>query len=197
MISSYQLENRVYDFFDTIYQDDKSIFLFDNSASGSFIVGRYYDTPRPSASTILVFDLKSIMPLGSSLSSDEVVLDRVTREEYINMIRQANVTVNIISKYKGCAKDAMSFLLAGLQTTRGNEASYPSMSASSFDISCVNVTDIKDLSEVENSMWTERVEAEFYFQFKDRLSFGSQSFIDAPSSVYLTKNKIDYDIDMI
>lgn len=196
MISAFQIEARLYDYFNTIFGSNATAFGFSASASASFIVGRYYDTVRPAVSTVLVYDVNNITTLGNTQSVDSVSINRTTGNETVDMLRRADVTVNIISKFKGSAKDAMSFLIASNQTTRGYEACYPSLSASSFDIALSNITEIKDLSEIENGMWTERIEAEFNFNFADTLSFGVQGLITAPSSVDLTKTKIDFDIEV-
>jgi len=196
MISSFKLEERLFDYFDTVFGTSASAFLFSNSASANYIVGRYYDAPRPAASTLLVYDLLSVKPLGNTQSVDTVTIDRYTREESVDILRQIEVGVNIISKYKGYAKDALSFLIASNQTTRGAEACYPNISASSFDIALMNIDGIKDLTELENSMWTDRVEANFIFNFADTLTFGTQNLIVAPSGVELTKTKVDFDIEL-
>jgi hypothetical protein len=196
MISSYQLEERLFDYFDGIYGTSASAFYFTNAASSNYMVGRYYDAVRPAASTLLIYDVNSLEPLGNTQSVDTVKIDRVTKVESVEILRKFAVSVNIISKFKGKAKDALSFLIASNQTTRGAEACYPNISASSFDIALMNIDGIKDLTEIENSMWTDRVEANFIFNFADTLTFGTQNLIVAPSGVELTKTKVDFDIEL-
>ena len=57
-------------------------------------------------------------------------------------------------------------------------------------------TPFRDLTELENENWAyaERVEGDFYFNYKDHIAFNTQPMILAPSSVEDTTNHVDFDI---
>jgi hypothetical protein len=197
MIGVYDIEERIYGYFDTIFGSEKSWFRFNTASSACFLVDRETDAPRPAASTLLFYRVDSVSPMGNTISIDDVVVDRATKEESVSTWRKIHVIVNILSKYKGDAKDALNFILAANQTTRGYNASYITTGATGFEMPLYYIDpNFRDLTGLENTAWTERVEADFYFNYKDSITFGEQGLITAPSSVYLTKDKVDFDIEL-
>lgn len=198
MIGIFDIEERIYDYFDTIFGSEKSWFKFNTSASSCFLVDRETDTPRPPASTILFYRVDSVEPMGNTISIDDVIIDRTTRQESVETWRRVHVIVNILSKYKGDAKDALNFILASNQTTRGYSACYTGTGVTStFEMPLYYIDpNFRDLTDLENRAWTERVEADFFFNYKDTITFDNQPLIEAPSSVYLTKTKVDYIVEL-
>jgi hypothetical protein len=194
-ISVYQLEERIFDYFDTIFGSQKSLFGFADAASACFFVDRQTNAPRIAACSLLFYRVGTPETLGNSYS-DYNYLNRTTGIESIDFHRQVHVTVNVLSKQKGSAKGALSFLQLMNQTSRHYEASY---NTGDFDLPLHRIDpNMRDLSFLENASWDERVEADFYFNYTDVVSLSDvQSMVRAPSSVYATKDKVDFTIDTI
>lgn len=194
MITNYQLEERVFEYFDAIFNGSQTQFGFNSNSEHSFIVDRQSNSPRPAVSTVLYFRVDPPVSLGNQLS-DYAYINRSTGLEQIDYHRQVRVTVNILSKLKGMSKSAMLYLQALNQTSRHYEACY---NTGDFNLACNSIeNNFRDLSSIENSTWTERVEADLYFNYKDVIILTEpNSLIIAPSTVSLTKDKVDFDIEL-
>lgn len=196
MISVHTIEERLFDFFDTVFGSEKTLFGFPSAASSSYLVDRQTTAPRVSASSLLYYRVENITMLGNAVSGDRSYIDRTTGHEFIDIWRQAHVVVNVLTKRKGDAIGAMNFISAANQSTRHYEACY---NTGSFDLALHNVNrDFRNLTALENQAWTERVEADFYFNYKDTIELTeTNEFIGVPSTVYATKDKVNFEIDLI
>jgi hypothetical protein len=194
MVTNSQIEERLFDYFNDVFGAERALFGFSDDENEAYIVDRQTDSPRPAASTVLFYRVESVAPIGGMITSDEVLIDRTgSRTEYIERQRKVHVITNILSKYKGLAKDAINFFIAASQTSRGYNSSY----TGTFEFPLHNIAnDLRDLTNLENDAWTERVEADLYFNFKDRIDLDVQNMIVAPSSVELTRTKVNYDIEL-
>lgn len=194
MITHYQLEERVFEYFEAIFKGNQILFGFKNAASASFFVDRQTNAPRIAGSSLLYFRVDQPMSLGNQLS-DHPYFNRQTGLEQIDYHKQIHVTVNVLSKLKGMAKSTLIFLQGANQSSRHYDACYDT---GDFNLACHNIDqNFRDLSSLENASWTERVEADLYFNYKDVIILSDPgSLIMAPSSVYLTKNKVDFEIDL-
>lgn len=194
MISTYDLEKRVYEFFDAIFYGDQVQFGFSSASSACFFSTKLTNAPRVAASSILFYTIKEVTSFGNTFS-DYSEIDRFDGKEKVYTWRKVPVEVCIMSKVKGAAKTAMSYIIALQPTTRHDKACYDT---GDFDLALHEIdTNMRDLSFLENGAWNERIDADFTFNYKDTIILGdNQPFIEAPSSVYLTKDKIDFDIDL-
>ena len=193
MKSTYQLEERVYSYMDTLFAGDQAAFGFNSSASACFFVDRQTGAPRLAASTLMYYRVGTPESVGNSFS-DRPYFDRSTGIEKIDIHRQVKVTLNVLSTLKGCAKDTLSYLQLINQSTRRYDAAY---NTGDFDFALSRIDrNARDLSSLETSTWVERIEAYVYFNYTDTITLNQPlSLIEAPSSVSATKDKIDFDIE--
>lgn len=195
MITVYELESRVFGFFDKIFSGDQVSFGLSNSSCAAFIVDRQTEAPRTFNESILYYRVNDVSPIGNYISVDEVKINPSTGLEYIETLRKVHVVVNILSKSKGMAKTAMNFIIAANQTSRKLDACYSD--DFDFELPLYNIDrNIRDLTELENKAWTERVEADFYFNYKDVIDFDTQPLINTPSSVEDVSNIVHFEIDL-
>jgi hypothetical protein len=202
MIKTLDLEQRIFDYFNSLMAGDQTNFGFSSNPNLCYVAERGTDTPRPNEETLLYYRVDSVTPFGNANMVDDVIIDRTTKIERVEVWRRVHVIVNILSKGKGKAKDALSYLVAVNQTTRGEYASYgvtgtyPSVTGTiEFPVYYID-PNFRDLTELENRSWSERVEADFHFNYKDVIAFEEQNLIVAPSSVYLTKTKVDFNTEL-
>lgn len=195
MITVTDIEARVFDYLDVIFGDNKTLFGFNQAASACFFVDRQTNAPRLAASTLLYYRVDTPQSKGN-LYGDRPYINRNTGAESIDIHREVHVTLNVLSKLKGHAKGALSFLELVNQSQRNYEAAY---NTGDFDLALHRIDpNMRDLSFLENAAWAERAECDIYFNYVDTISLSdSGSMVRAPSSVYATKDKVEFSIDTI
>lgn len=198
MISIKDIEKRIYNYFDTLMLSDGVLFGF-SAASASYMVDHQSNAVRPAASTVLLYRIEHNRPVGNQIASDRSVVDRTSGQEQMYIWRDLHVIVNILSKIKGAAKGAMSYLMMLNQSSRHYEAAYNAPSAT-FDLPCYNIdNNIRDLTALENENWgyVERIESDWYFNYSDIIKLAPTGYlVYAPSSVYDTPQVVEFDIEL-
>jgi len=193
LISNFDIEERVFEYLDALYNGNQGQFGFGEAASSCFFVDRQTNAPRLAASTLLYYRCDSPETVGNAFS-DRPYINRTTGIEQVDIHRRVRVTLNILSTMKGKAKDATNYLELINQSTRHYQAAY---NTGDFDFPLYNFGRSRDLSAIETSKWVERIETEVYFNYTDTITLSSpQSLITAPSSIAATKDKIDVAINM-
>ena len=164
MISQLQLENRIFDYLNTLYGADALLFGFSTDVNQRFIVDRQTNAPRVGVGTILYFRVEQNVPRGINRGSFGSIRDASTNQERVEMWRDVNVIINILSQDKGKARDAMNFLLAMVNTERDARAS---LEVLPFDLLLHRIGDIKNLTALETESWQERIESDWFFNYQD------------------------------
>jgi hypothetical protein len=192
LITVYDLEARIYDYFDVLFAGNQSEFGFATSSSACFFTTNQTNAPRDAKDTLLYYRVDPSHSMGN-IYSDFSYINRTTGIETIKYNKEVKVTVNVLSKQKGMAKSALMYLATIQQTERHNKACYDT---GSFDLAVKNIdTNIRDLTYLENAAWAERAEVDYYFNYKDTIVFSEvHPLVIAPSSVEVTKDKVDFDI---
>lgn len=192
MIGVFDIEERVFEYLEALYNGGQTAFGFFSAASACFFTDKQTNAPRVAASTLLYYHVDSPETLGN-LFSDRPYMDRNTGIEKVALHRRVRVTINILSSIKGAAKDATTFLEIMNNSSRHYEAAY---NTGDFDFPLYEFGRPRDLSAIETAKWVERIETDVYFNYTDEISFTQpQSLIYAPSSISNTKDKIDVSIE--
>lgn len=194
MIDIEDIHRRLFGYFDRVFGDERTLFNFNISPSACYMIDRQTDSPRPAVKTLLEYRVESNEPWGNGVSTDSPTFDLDTKEEKINVRRKLHVVCNVLSKKKGDAKDALNFFIAANQSSRHQDAAY----SDDFDFNLpMHRIDLpyRDLSVLENQAWTERVEADLHFNYMDTIEFGVQYSIPAPSTIFDTKDIIQYELE--
>lgn len=193
MISAFDIEERVYEYLNALYNGNQGQFGFGEAASSCFFVDRQTNAPRLAASTLLYYRVDSPEKVGNAFG-DRPYIDRTTGIEKIDIHKRVRVTVNILSKVKSKAKDAMTYLEVINQSSRHYEAAY---NTGDFYFPMYDFGRPRDLTAIETSTWVERIETDVYFNYVDTITLSTpHSLITAPSTVAATKDKIDVAVNM-
>jgi len=192
MITNLQLSQRLWQFFDTMYGAEKVNFGFDADSNEAFQEDRQDNNLRTQDQTLLFFRMETNEKIGNQISSDTQVYNRDTGKEEIITMRQITVVMNIMTKEKGMAKDAMQAFLAYMQSTRRNNACYDLP----FPLVLVNSEIEQNLSALEEGAWVERMEKRLYFRYNDKITIGDIDFTQEPATLEDTKDIIQYDITL-
>lgn len=191
MITSEQLSDRVFDFFNTIFGANRTDFGFNIDATRAFREDRQNDEIRKADQTILYYRINPVSPMGNSNTSYTRIHNRTTEKEEIYSVEKMMVTMNILSKKKGKAKDAMKAFLAYIQSDRKYLACY----GLPFNFVLINsMKEPRDLSELEEDSWAERVENELLFTYNDKIEVDDAQFTDHPSSPEEVKDIVQYEL---
>ena len=190
MITSQQLSDRLFQYFDTLFGADKTQFGFNADSDFAFFQDRQNNAVRPEEQTVLFYRIESNDKIGNNISSDTQIYDRLDDKEKILAFRKLTVVINFLSKKKGYAIDAHNAFNAYIQTTRRDYASY----ALPFPIVLVNSQKEQNLSGLEEGAWVERIERTLYFCYNDLITIGDIQFTQQPATVEDVKTIIPYDI---
>jgi len=192
MITDLQLSQRLFQFFDTMFGAEKVNFGFNADSNFAFNEDRQNNDLRTKDKTLLFYRMETDDKIGNQISSDTQVYNRDTGKEEIITMRQISVVMNIMTKEKGMAKDAMQAFLAYMQSTRRNNASYDLP----FPLVLVNSEIMQNLSTLEEGAWVERLEKRLYFRYNDKITIGDIQFTQEPATLEETKEIIQYDITL-
>lgn len=192
MITNEQLAKRIFDFFDTIYGDEKTIYGFNANPELAFFEDQQNNDVRPQIQTAIYFRLSPPQKIGNKVVSDVQIYNRETLKEEIITMRKFILTVNFLSKKKGQAKNAWEAFLAYSQSTRCQKACY----SLPFPLIMVNYENPKDLTALEEGAWAERIEVDLIFNFNDKFIVGDIEFTQEPATVEDVKDIVEFTVNL-
>lgn len=190
MIASQDLSDRIFDFFDVIFGTEKTDYGFNADSTLAFREERQNDEIRNDDQTILYYRVEGNANRGNSIKSDLVIYNRVTKKEEIYPVRKVTVVMNVVSKKKGQANDAIQAFLRYIQSSRKSLACY----GLPFIFSLVNSDEDIPLTALEEGAWAERREKKLYFTYCDKIEIGDVQFTQEPATVEDVKDIIQYEL---
>lgn len=151
-------------------------------------VERQNGAPLPKATTILTFRIDDYDNWRAQrYGSGTVTFDRYG-EEVISELRTFKCIVNIMSKELGCAFDSARFVIANLQNNRYNDF----VNKKGRLLGIEQITRLKNLSDLENGTWTERVSFEVTMNFIETLYVNDKTlFVKVPESPDGVKSSVE------
>lgn len=192
MITTQQLSQRVFDFFNTLYGDERVNYGFSETAEDAFLQDQQNDDQRPVVQTALFYRISPSSKIGNRLVSDIQNYNRATNKEEIITMQKFTLTVNFLTKNKGMAKDAYNALLCYIQSTRCKEACYNS----TFPLVLVNLSEPRNLTALEQGAWVERIEVDLFFNYNDKFVVGDIQFTQEPASVEEVRDIIKFSVNL-
>ena len=192
MITNKQLAQRIFDFFDTMFGDEKTDYGFNADSNLAFFEDQQNDDTRPQVQTALYYRLSPQQKIGNKVVSDVQIYNRTTLKEEIITMRKFSLNVSILSKKKGNAKDAWEAFLAYTQSTRCQTACY----GLPFPLVLVNYENPQDLTALEEGAWAERVDAVLYFNYNDKFIVGDIQFTQEPEALVDTKDIVQFTLNL-
>lgn len=190
MISSQDLSDRVFDFFDVIFGAEKTDYGFNSDSTLAFREERQNDDIRTDEETILYYRIEDNTPKGNSIKSDTIIYNREEKKEEIYPVRHVVVVMNILSKKKGQANDAMQAFLRYIQSSRKSLACY----GLPFNFALIRSEKDINLTALEEGSWLERREKKLHFTYCDKVEIGDVQFTQQPAAVEDVRDIIQYEL---
>lgn len=192
MITSNELSSRVFQFFNTLYSSSRLSFGFSSDDNLCFIEDNQNNSIRPDVNTILYYRIQENEKVGNQISSDTQIYDRDDSQEKIIAYREITLIINILSKTKGNAKDAMQMLMALFQSTRFKTACFEDP----FDLVLINSLKEQELTSLETGAWTERMEKTLYFRYNNEIIIGDIEFTQEVEALEDVKDVTQFSVTL-
>lgn len=190
MITNLDLSKAIFKFFDLIFANNKTDFLFNSDSNYAFIDSYQNNSIRKDDQTILFYNIEDSDNMGNRIKSDFVVYNRDTGKEEIITTTKLSVSFNILSKKKGMAKNAMRAFAAYIQSSRLESLN----NALPFKIFLINSEKENNLTALETGSWVERMDKRLLFAYNDKIEIGDIQFTQLPSSVEDVKDIVQNEI---
>lgn len=155
-------------------------FGFSENENERVQVERQNSAPLPDASTILTFRVDNYDNWRAQRYGRGTVAYDKYGQEYIAETRTFRCIVNIMSKNLGDAFDASRFVIANLQNNRYNEF----VTRNGRLLGIEQIYPMRNLSDLENGTWTERVSFEVQMNFREMILVDDPTlFVKKPESL--------------
>jgi len=173
---------------------DQAVFLgFSGNENERVLVERQNGAPLPDASTILTFRIDDYDTWRSQRYGRATVTYDKDGREVLSELRTFKCVVNIMSKKLGCSFDSARFVLANLQNNRYNN--FVNNNGRLLGIEQIGV--MKNLSDLENGTWTERVGFEIQMNIKETLVIDDNTiFVKTPTDLSDLPSSVDFETNI-
>lgn len=168
-------------------------FGYSNEESERVIVERQNGSPLPEAATVLTFRLDNYDTWRAQRYGHGTVAYDDEGREIVSELRTFKCVVNIMSKKLGCSFDSARFLLANLQNNRYNNF----VNNNGRMLGIEQISEIKNLSDLENGTWTERVNFEVQMNFIETIVINDNTmFVKTPTDLSDLPSSVDFETDV-
>ena len=155
-------------------------FGFSSDTSKRALVERQNSNPLPDTATILTFRLDDYNNWRSQRYGNGFVRYLPNGKAVISELRTFKCEINVMSKKLGDAFDATRFLLANLQNNRYNNF----VSEEGRMLGIENIGTMKNLSDLENGTWTERINVVVQMNYKETIVLNDNTmFVKKPEDI--------------
>jgi hypothetical protein len=178
------------------YLSNMFVFLIGNNASElgfseddakRCLVERQNKLAMPEASTIIQFRLDNFDYWRSQRYGSSSYIDS-SGEEHILELRTCKAVVTLLSKKLGDAFDSARLLVANLQNQRYNDY----VNSNGRRLGIENISKMKNLSELENGTWTERIQFEITLNYLDEVANSDKEmFVRKPEDLSDLDNSVN------
>lgn len=168
-------------------------FGFSDSENERVLAERQNGTPLPDTSTILTFRVDNYDNWRSQRYGRGTIGYDKYGGEVIGELRTFRCVVNIMSKKLGDAFDSARFVIANLQNNRYNEF----VNNNGRLLGIEQIYRIKNLSDLENGTWTERVSFEVQMNFRETILVNDPTlFVKKPETIGELPQSVDIDTQL-
>ena len=172
--------------------DEALDFGFSTLDNERALAERQNSSPLPEATTVLTFRIDDYNNWRSQRYGRSAVMFREDGAEVISELRTFTCIVNIMSKKLGCAFDATRFILANLQNNRYNNF----VNENGRLLGIEQIGKIKNISDLENGSWTERINVEITMTHKEWLVIKDNTlFVKTPDNLADLADSVDIKIN--
>lgn len=193
MIEYRTLTEYISDMFVALLGSDGPNFGFSQDTNEWAIAERQAGAAMPEATTIILYRIDdyndwSDRQYGSSAHK----IDQYGNE-IIYELRTFRCRVNVLSKQLGSAFDATRFVIANLRNNRYN--TFVRQKGRLLGIE--SVSKVKNLSNLENGTWTERVCFDIQFTFREEVTVNSHTlFVKVPETLGDLAQSVDVNVNV-
>lgn len=168
------------DMFTSVLGSNGLDFGFSQNQNEWAIAERQAGAAMPEATTVLLFRIDEY----NNWSDRQYGQSSHTIDEYgdetIYELRTFKCRVNVMSKQLGCAFDAARFVIANLRNDRYN--TFVRQKGRLLGIE--SVSKMRNLSNLENGTWTERVCFDIQFNFREEITVHNHTlFVKVPETL--------------
>lgn len=166
---------------------------FSDNENERVLAERQNGAPLPDAATILTFRIDDYDNWRAQRYGRANVGYDKNGNEVISELRTFKCVVNIMSKTLGDAFDSARFVLANLQNNRYNN--FVNNNGRLLGIEQIGV--MKNLSDLENGTWTERVNFEIQMNFIETLVIDDNTmFVKTPTDLSDLPSSVDFETNV-
>ena len=157
------------------------------------IVERQNGSPLPEASTVFTFRLDDYDTWRAQRYGRATFSYDKNGQEVISELRTFKCVVNIMSKKLGCSFDSARFLLANLQNNRYNNF----VNNNGRMLGIEQIGKMKNLSDLENGTWTERVNVEIQMNFIETMVIDDNTiFVKTPTDLSDLPSSVEFETNI-
>lgn len=179
MILYKDLEKYISNMFVSLLGSQATLFGFADDANIWCLAERQNSSPLPDTSTVLYFRVDNYENWRAQRYGRATIGYDAQGNEFIAEMRTFRCIVTIMSKNLGDAFDSSRFLIANLQNNRYN--TYVSENGRLLGIE--QIYKMKNLSDLENGTWTERIQFEIQMNFREEIEVkDTQMFVKVPET---------------
>lgn len=193
MLRYKDLEKYLSDLIAFLVAPEAEAFNFSQNETERVIVERQNVYPMPDVKTIATLRVDNYDAWRSHRYGRATVYYDDKGAEHISELRTCRVYLNVLSKGLGDAFDATRFIIANLQNNRYNDF----IRQKGRLLGIENISSMKNLSDLENGSWTERIHVEFDVTFKDDIVVKEPViFVKKPETVGDLPESVDITTEM-
>lgn len=192
MIRYKELEQYLVQMMTTMIGNEYINFKFSDDPTNRVIVERQNSAPMPDTATVMTLRVDNYNNWKAQRYGRGTIYYDRYGGEHIGELRSFKCYVNIMSKELGDAFDAARFVIANLQNNRYNEFVWQNGRLLGIE----NVSSLKNLSDLENGTWTERVYFELDMTMKEEILVNDPTlFVKTPATLADVPNSVEIETE--
>jgi hypothetical protein len=187
------IEKYISKLFVTLLGEQAITFGFSTNENERCLVERQNGSPLPDTATILTFRLDQYNTWRSQRYGSAHVGYTKEGREIVSELRTFKCVVNVMSKRLGDAFDSARFLLANLQNNRYNNF----VNDNGRMLGIEQIGTMRNLSDLENGTWTERVNVEIQMNFIETMVINDNTmFVKTPTDLSDLPSSVEFETNI-
>lgn len=171
MVTDKTLRNSLFDMFNAMFGEQRADFNFPTDANYAYLNAFVNNNPRPGDETLLYYYVDNVDNWKHARHAGvQSIYDRNTGITTTPFMRQFDCVVDIFSKGRGVAFDAMTFLVTALRGDRWEDLSI----TDGWFLGKESVSEPEIIRVIENSTWTTRARCSIRLNFRDALNLDDE-----------------------
>lgn len=192
MIRYQELEQYLVQMMNAMIGGSYTDFRFSDDATNRVIIERQNSAPMPDVSTVMTLRVDNYNNWKAQRYGRGTIYFDKFGAEHIAELRSFKCYVNIMSKELGDAFDAARFVIANLQNNRYNDFVWQNGRLLGIE----NISALKNLSDLENGTWTERMHFELDMTMKEEVIVRDPTvFVKTPATLADVPNSVEIETE--